>query len=53
MFAPATVDLAMSLLSERLNHAMPSGEAEAMIEVWIPQWRDRWAKDVAVPVLLT
>jgi len=38
--------------TEELNHDMPADEIGSLERVWFPRWRDEWAGNLVVPVMV-
>ncbi|KAL4931627.1 uncharacterized protein BDV17DRAFT_240861 [Aspergillus undulatus] len=51
MFRPYTCDQEVLAQSKRLNVAIPEAEVQHFLGHWLPTWREKWARYVAVPVM--
>nr|XP_036580500.1 uncharacterized protein CTRU02_09730 [Colletotrichum truncatum]KAF6788412.1 hypothetical protein CTRU02_09730 [Colletotrichum truncatum] len=53
MFKPNTVAPEVLAQTERLDAPMPIAEAAFFPQVWLPNWKQKWAAHVVVPVMFT
>ncbi|KAI2856302.1 hypothetical protein CBS63078_11019 [Aspergillus niger] len=51
MFKPGTCSSEVLAHSDRLNAAMPLVELQQFPTIWLPTWREDWAKHVVAPVM--
>ncbi|KAM0711648.1 hypothetical protein Q7P35_001015 [Cladosporium inversicolor] len=48
--SPDTVAPAAIEASERMSLPVPLAEIVSLTNIWVPQWRERWASHIVVPV---
>ncbi|KAM5350064.1 hypothetical protein ACJ41O_006569 [Fusarium nematophilum] len=53
LLLPGTADEQVYAQSERLDHAIPFDEIASLRTPWLSTWRQRWAANITVPIMIT
>ncbi|KPM42197.1 hypothetical protein AK830_g4322 [Neonectria ditissima] len=52
LLLPGTADEEVYAQSQRIDHAMPFEEIASLRKSWLPTWREKWAANITVPIMV-